>query len=68
MGTIKKNIFQYLLVRLKEGKKTNETYRLRKFQYLLVRLKGTLNIIFHLRKNGISIPLGTIKRLFYVRI
>ena len=55
-------MFQYLLVRLKEGELTERQIKYIEFQYLLVRLKDR-RIFISERQTAISIPLGTIKSI-----
>ena len=57
-------MFQYLLVRLKEGELTERQIKYIEFQYLLVRLKEYIKGC-RILQTIISIPLGTIKRELY---
>ena len=55
------SVFQFLLVRLKEGFGRSLTIKVTPFQFLLVRLKGN-GVSGGSPYSYISIPTGTIKR------
>jgi len=57
-----KNIFQFLLVRLKVFFCIKVFVEFVQFQFLLVRLKAQNSLNAAMKKNLISIPFGAIKR------
>ncbi len=61
-NSVDKLLFQFLLVRLKEGTIHATCAVVRKFQFLLVRLKES-TIDFGIMPIKISIPSGAIKRV-----